>query len=141
MTENEIAAIVYNAGMRIHKELGPGLLESAYEACLFYELDQYDLKVERQKRLPLKYRDVELEIGYRLDLIINEKVIVELKTVEQLSNLHMAQVLTYLRLTENKLGLLINFNSALFKNGFKRVINGKLDSDFTFPYTSRNNDE
>lgn len=127
MTENEIAKIVFNAGMRVHKTLGPGLLESVYETCLFYELDQYDLKVERQKTLPVRYGDIELETGYRLDLLIEDKVIVELKAVELLNNLHTAQVLTYLRLTENKLGLLINFNTTLFRNGFKRVINGTLE--------------
>jgi GxxExxY protein len=113
--------------MRVHKTLGPGLLESVYETCLFYELDQYDLNVERQKILPIRYKGVELEAGYRLDLLIDNKVIVELKAVELLNNLHTAQLLTYLRLTENRLGLLINFNSALFKNGFKRVINGTLE--------------
>jgi len=129
MTENEIANIVFRAGMRVHKTLGPGLLESAYEACLFYELDQYDLKVERQKSLPLVYENVELDIGYRLDLLINEKVIIELKTVEQINNLHMAQVLTYLKLMDAKLGLLINFNSTLFKAGFRRIINGTLEEN------------
>lgn len=129
MTENDIAKIVFRAGMRVHQTLGPGLLESAYEACLFYELDQYDMLIERQKPLPLKYGDVELDTGYRLDLQINDKVIIELKAVEELNSLHTAQVLTYLKLTENKLGLLINFNTTLFKHGFKRVINGVLEEN------------
>lgn len=127
MTENEIAEIVFKAGLRVHRALGPGLLESAYEACLFYELDQYEFQVEKQKRLPLMYEDVELEVGYRLDLLIDNKVIIEIKAVELMNNLHTAQVLTYLKLTDCKLGLLINFNTPLFVKGFKRVINGSLD--------------
>jgi len=123
MTENEIAEIVFRPGMRIHKTIGPGLLESAYEACLFYELNQYDLLIERQKSLPLKYGDVELESGYRLDFLIDGKVVIELKAVEQMSSRHTAQVITYLKLTGCKLGLLINFNTTLFKTGFRRVIN------------------
>ena len=125
-TENEIAEIVFKACMRIHKKLGPGLLESAYEACLNYELEQYDILVERQKKLPLIYDDLELEVGYRIDFLIDNKVVIELKAVESLNNLHTAQVITYLKLTDCKLGLLINFNTPLIKNGFKRVINGIL---------------
>ena len=129
MTENEIAEIVFKTGMTVHRALGPGLLESAYEACLFYELEQYDFLVEKQKSLPIVYDDVELEVGYRLDLLIDKKVIIEVKAVELLNNLHMAQVLTYLKLTNCKLGLLINFNTSLFKDGFKRVINGSLQEN------------
>jgi GxxExxY protein len=91
LTENEIAKIVFLAGLRVHKTLGPGLMESVYEACLFYELSQYDLQVERQKSLPILYGNVELDAGYRLDLHINKKVIVELKAVEDLNRLHTAQ--------------------------------------------------
>ena len=127
MTENEIAEIVFKCGLRVHKKLGPGLLESAYEACLIYELKQYDIEVEYQKGLPLYYDDVKLDVGYRLDLIINNKVVVEIKSVNELAGIHRAQIMTYLKLTECKLGLLINFNAELFKSGFKRIINGYLE--------------
>lgn len=124
MHENELAKLVFTAGLKVHRALGPGLLESAYEACLFYELCQMELRVEKQRILPLIYEDVKLDAGYRLDLIIENKLIVELKAVEVLSDLHMAQVITYLKLSNCKLGLLINFNTVLFKNGVKRIVNG-----------------
>ena len=126
MTENEIASIVFESALKVHKRLGPGLLESAYEECMFYELKKKNLKVEKQKALPLIYDEVRLDIGYRLDLIIEEKFIVEIKSVENLNDIHLAQILTYLRLSNCKLGLLINFNVILLKNGVKRVINGTL---------------
>ncbi|MCL2104315.1 MAG: GxxExxY protein [Kiritimatiellaeota bacterium] len=126
MTENEISKTVLDAGIKIHKALGPGLLESAYEECLFYELQQYGLSVEKQKALPLVYQDVKLDAGYRVDLLVEKKLVVEIKSVEALSDLHLAQVLTYLKLSGCKLGLLINFNTVLFKNGVKRVIVGQL---------------
>lgn len=126
MTENEIAKIVFDLGLKVHKILGPGLLESSYEECLFYEINKYGLIVEKQKALPLVYEDVKLEIGYRIDIIIENKLIVEVKAVEALNDIHLAQILTYLKLTNCKLGLLINFNSVLFKNGVRRVINGSL---------------
>jgi GxxExxY protein len=126
MTENEIARIVFDLGLKIHKTLGPGLLESSYEECLFYEINKCGLSVEKQKALPLIYEDVKLEIGYRIDLMVERKLIVEVKAVEALNDLHLAQILTYLKLSNCKLGLLINFNSVLFKNGVKRVINGVL---------------
>ena len=124
MTENEIAKIVFDAGLKVHRNLGPGLLESIYQECLFFELNRSGLKVEKQKALPLIYEDVKLEIGYRIDLMVENKLIVEIKSVEALNDLHLAQILTYLKLTNCKLGLLINFNTVLFKNGFKRVANG-----------------
>jgi len=124
MTENEIAKMVFEAGLKVHRILGPGLLESAYQECLFFELNRSGLKVEKQKALPLTYEDVKLEIGYRIDLMIENKLIIEIKSVEALNDLHLAQILTYLKLTNCKLGLLINFNSVMFKNGFKRVANG-----------------
>lgn len=124
MTENELAKIVFESGLKVHSELGPGLLESAYEECLFYELQQTGLFVEKQKPLPLVYREVKLDAGYRLDLFVERKLIVEIKAVEALNDLHMAQILTYLKLSNCKLGLLINFNIVLFKNGVKRVVNG-----------------
>jgi len=126
MTENELSKIAFDAGMNVHKALGPGLLESAYEECLYYELQKYGLLVEKQKTLPLIYEDVKLDAGYRIDLLIDKKLVIEIKSVEALNDLHLAQVLTYLKLSGCKLGLLINFNTVLFKNGVKRVINGQL---------------
>jgi GxxExxY protein len=124
MTENELAKIVFESGLKVHRELGPGLLESAYEECLYYELQQTGLLVEKQKPLPLVYMEVKLDAGYRLDLFVERKLIVEIKAVDALNDLHMAQILTYLKLSDCKLGLLINFNTVLFKNGVKRVVNG-----------------
>ncbi len=106
--------------------MGPGLLESAYEECLFYELKKTGLKIEKQKPLPLIYEDVKLEAGYRVDIIIEDKFIIEIKAVEALNDVHLAQLLTYLKLADCKLGMLINFNVTLIKNGIKRVINGNL---------------
>ena len=126
MDENEISKIVFESALKIHKVLGPGLLESAYEECLFYELKKYDLKVEKQKQLPLIYEEVRLDVGYRIAIIIEDKFIVEVKSVEALADVHLAQLLTYLRLSNCKLGLLINFNVSLLKNGVRRVINGTL---------------
>lgn len=121
--ENEIAKIVFYAGLEIHKYLGPGLLESAYEECLYYELLQTGLDVKKQKALPLVYKEIKLDAGYRVDLLIENKVIIEVKSCEALNDVHLAQVLTYLRLSGCKLGLLINFNTYLFKNAVRRVIN------------------
>lgn len=123
MTENELSKIVVNCACKVHNSLGSGLLESAYEECLFYELNKIGLKIEKQKALPLIYEEVKLEIGYRIDLIIENKLIVELKSVESLNDVHFAQLLTYLKLTDSRLGLLINFNVALIKNGIKRIAN------------------
>ncbi|SEG20756.1 GxxExxY protein [Halpernia humi] len=127
MSENEIAKIVFELGLKIHKTLGPGLLENAYEECLFYEILKAGLLVERQKSLPLIYEQVKLEVGYRVDLMIENKFIIEVKAVESLHDVHLAQLLTYLKLSNCKLGYLINFNTFLFKNGVKRVINGTLE--------------
>ncbi|MDU1905567.1 MAG: GxxExxY protein [Dysgonomonas sp.] len=118
--------MVVNAGFNIHKVLGPGLLESAYEECLFYELSKIGLIVEKQRVLPLVYENIKLDAGYRIDLMIEGKLIVEVKSVENLNNLHIAQTLTYLKLSKCKLGLLMNFNTVLFKDGIKRIINGYL---------------
>ena len=126
MTENEISKIVFESALKVHKVLGPGLLESAYEECLFYELRKFDLKVEKQKALPLIYEEVKLDVGYRIDIIIEEKFIVEVNSVEALTDVHLAQLLTYLRLSDCRLGLLINFNVKLLKEGVRRVINGSL---------------
>jgi len=126
MTENELAKIVFEKGLKVHRALGPGLLESSYEECLFYELRMSGLEVEKQKALPLVYEEVKLEIGYRIDLLVENKLVIELKAVEALNDLHLAQILTYLKLSNCKLGLLINFNTVLFKDGIRRVINGTL---------------
>lgn len=123
MNENEISAIVVNCIFKVHNILGPGLLESAYEECLFYELKKTGLKIQKQKPQPLIYEEVHLEVGYRLDFLVNEQVIVELKAVDALNGVHMAQVLTYLKLSGCKLGILVNFNVDLIKNGIKRVVN------------------
>jgi len=123
MTENEISKIIVDCALKVHRALGPGLLESSYEECLFYEISKRNLKVEKQKALPLIYEEVKRNVGYRIDLIVEDKVIVELKSVEKINDVHLAQVLTYLKLSECKLGLLINFNVALIKHGIKRVVN------------------
>jgi len=124
MNENDIAKIVFNLGMKVHKALGPGLLESAYQECLYYELKKAGLKVKKEMALPLVYNDVKLEVGYRVDLLVENKFIIEIKSVENLNDVHLAQLLTYLKLADCKLGMLINFNVSFFKNGVKRVING-----------------
>jgi GxxExxY protein len=126
MTENEIAKVVFECGLKIHRALGPGLLESAYEECLYYELRKSGLAVEKQKPLPLVYEEVKLDIGYRIDVMVENKLIIEIKAVEILNDVHLAQIMTYLKLSGCKLGLLINFNTVLFKDGVKRVINGTL---------------
>ena len=123
MSENELSRIVFDCALKVHQTLGPGLLESAYEECLFYELKMTGLEVQKQKALPLIYEEVNLDIGYRIDLIIENKLILEIKSVETLNDVHFAQLLTYLKLTDCKLGLLINFNVTLIKNGIKRIAN------------------
>lgn len=123
MTENELSKIVFDCALKVHRNLGPGLLESSYEECLFYEIKKLGLIVEKQKALPLVYEEVKLDIGYRIDIIVENKLIIEIKSVETLNDVHFAQLLTYLKLTNCKLGLLINFNVALIKNGIKRVAN------------------
>ena len=123
MNENQLSRMVFNDALKVHRNLGPGLLESSYEECLFYELNKSGLLIERQKPLPLIYEDVKLDIGYRVDLLIEKKLIIELKSVETLNEIHFAQLLTYLKLSNCKLGLLINFNVTLIKNGIKRIAN------------------
>jgi GxxExxY protein len=126
MSENEISKIVIGNALEVHKQLGPGLLESAYKECLFYKLQQEGLFVEKEKPMPLVFEDIKLECGYRIDLLVENKVVIELKSVESLTDVHLAQTLTYMKLGGYKLGLLINFNVALLKQGIKRVINGDL---------------
>jgi GxxExxY protein len=123
MTENEISRIIVNCAYNVHKSLGPGLLESTYEACMYYELDKNNLVVHRQKVLPVIYDNLKLEAGYRIDLLVESKVIIELKSVKKLDDVHTAQMITYLRLSDCKLGLLINFNVSLIKYGIKRIVN------------------
>ena len=123
MIENELSKMVIGFAIKVHRNLGPGLLESAYEECLFYELKKASLFVEKQKAMPLIYDDVNLDVGYRMDLFVEQKLVIEIKSVESLNDIHLAQVLTYLKLSKSKLGLLINFNVALLKNGIKRVVN------------------
>ena len=120
---NKITDTIIGSAIDVHRELGPGLLETAYEACLAFELADRGLSIERQKALPIVYRDVRLDCGYRLDLLLENKVIVELKAVERVEPIHTAQLLSYLKLSGCKLGLLINFNVKVLKNGIRRIIN------------------
>ncbi len=123
MTENEISKIIVNTCYNIHVGLGPGLLESVYEEILNYELTKQSLKVERQKAIPVIWKDIKMDIGFRSDLIVENKVIIELKSVEAIAPVHPKQLLTYLRITGLKLGLLINFNEKLIKDGITRIVN------------------
>lgn len=120
---NELSGKVIGCAMEVHRSLGPGLLESAYEECLAYELIHSGLMVERQKALPLIYKEVRLEAGYRIDLMIERQLIVEVKAVDALNDVHVAQVLTYLKLSGCRLGLLMNFNVVLLKDGIRRLAN------------------
>ena len=124
MTENEIARQIVDVAYHIHKAFGPGLLESAYEAMLAHDLEKRNLRIERQVPIPIIYDNVEIGIGYRADLIVEEKVIVELKSIEHVANVHKKQLLTYLRLADIRLGLLLNFGAPLMKRGITRVVNG-----------------
>ena len=123
MTENEIATTVVDAAFKIHNALGPGLFESVYEAALDFELQKRGLRVSQQVGLPVHYESVRLELGFRVDLIVEDKVIVEIKSIEALAAVHKKQLLTYLRLMDLRLGLLINFNVELIKDGIHRVVN------------------
>ncbi len=122
--ENDLASIIVDASYHIHVSLGPGLLESVYEEILYYELTSIGLKVERQKQLPVIWKDKKMELGFRTDLIVENKVIIEIKSAQEIHPVHPKQLLTYLKLTNMKLGLLINFNSPLIKTGITRVVNG-----------------
>jgi len=126
MTENEIAKKVIGSAIEVHRTLGPGLLENVYQECLYYKLVKSGLLVDKEVKLPVVFEDVQLECGYRLDLLDENKLIIEIKSVEFLNEIHLAQTLAYLKLGNFKLGLLINFNVLLLKNGIKRVINGDL---------------
>ncbi len=119
---NEITEKIIGAAIAVHKELGPGLLESAYEACLIYELVQSGLRVESQKALPVSYRGVQIDCGYRIDLLVENQIILELKAIEKIEPIHEAQLLSYLKLSGYKVGLLINFNVKLLRNGIRRFV-------------------
>ena len=122
MNPNEISGQIVDAAIKVHTALGPGLLESAYQGCLAYELRKRGLKVEVQLGLPVVYDDVNIEVGYRIDLLVEDRVIVELKSVDKIAPIHQAQLLTYLRLSDKRLGLLINFNVLHLKDGIKRMV-------------------
>ncbi len=121
--ENELSNIIIGCAIEVHKNLGPGLLESAYQECLYYELLKSGLKVQKEISCPIIYKKIKLEYGYRIDLLIENKVVIELKAVEKLTTSHKAQLLTYLKLGNYKLGLLINFNESILKTGIKRIVN------------------
>lgn len=123
MSENEITDVVLDIAFKIHKKLGPGLFESVYEEILSFELMKKEIAFERQKGIPVIWDEIKMELGFRADLIIENKVIIEIKSIETINPIHPKQVLTYLRLTDMKLGILINFNEPLLKHGIKRVAN------------------
>ena len=124
MTENEIANKIIGEGIKVHRALGPGLLESAYQECLFYKIGKAGLFVEKEKPMPVVFEEVKLNCGYRIDILVENKVVIEIKSVEALHDVHFAQTLTYMKLGNYKLGLLINFNVVMLKNGIKRIANG-----------------
>lgn len=123
MKENEISRIIIGTAIEVHRQLGPGLLESSYQHCLFHELVKQGARVRKEVPLPIVYKGEKLDAGYRLDLLVEDKVIIEVKSCEELAKIHFAQMLTYLKLKDKRLGLLINFNTLLLKNGIKRVVN------------------
>lgn len=123
MNENEISNRIIGLAIEVHQSLGPGLLESAYKECLFYKLKKSGLIVEKEKPMPLVFEEVKLDCGYRIDLLVENKVVIEIKSVESLNDVHFAQTLTYMKLGNFKLGLLINFNVSLLKEGIKRIAN------------------
>ena len=123
MTENEISYMIIGAAIDLHKDVGPGLLESAYENALAYDLRELGFEVRQQVPMPFIYKDVKQDIGYRIDLMVNNKIIIEIKSIELLAPVHFAQTLTYLKLSGLKLALLINFNSKLLKNNIHRIVN------------------
>lgn len=124
MTENELSNKVIGLAMEVHTALGPGLLESAYKECLYYKMGSSVFFVEKEKAMPLVFEQVKLECGYRIDLLVEQKLVIEIKSVEALNDVHLAQTLTYMKLGNYKLGLLMNFNVARLKEGIKRVVNG-----------------
>jgi len=123
MTENELSNLIIGLAIEVHRDLGPGLLESAYKECLYYKFIKSGLQTFKEKPMPLIYEEVKIECGYRIDLLVENKVVIEIKSVEALNDVHLAQTLTYMKLGNYKLGLLINFNVSLLKDGIKRVVN------------------
>jgi GxxExxY protein len=123
MNENEISNRIIGLAISAHQSLGPGLLESAYKECLFYRLKKEGYLVEKEKPMPLIYEEVKLDCGYRIDILVENKVVIEIKSIETLNDVHLAQILTYMKLGKYKLGLLINFNVSLLKDGIRRVVN------------------
>ena len=123
-TENELAGLVIGLALDVHSSLGPGLLESAYKECLYYKLVKEGIPVVKEKPMPLVYEDVKLDCGYRIDLLVADKLVIEIKSVETVHDVHLAQILTYMKLGKFKLGLLMNFNVARLKEGIRRVVNG-----------------
>ena len=119
---SDLTGKIIGCAIEVHKALGPGLLESAYEECLAYELQNAGLRIERQKPLPIVYKGIKLDCGYRIDILVEDLVVVELKTADEFNPIHEAQILTYLKFSEKKIGLLMNFNVTVFKNGLKRYI-------------------
>jgi GxxExxY protein len=126
MIENDIATKIIGLAIEVHSALGPGLLESAYQECLYYKINKSGLLVEKEKPIPLIFEEVKLDCGYRIDLLVEKKLLIEIKSVEAISDIHFAQTLTYLKLGNYRLGLLMNFNVVQLKKGIKRVINGTL---------------
>ena len=124
MTENEISNRIIGLAIEVHSVLGPGLLESAYKECLFYKIEKSGILVEKEKPMPLVFEEVKLDCGYRIDLLVENKVVIEVKSVDALNDIHMAQTLTYLKLGNYKLGLLMNFNVLKLKDGIRRIVNG-----------------
>ncbi len=137
MTENEIGTAVVEAAITVHRELGPGLLESVYETVLVHELQQYGLQVARQVPISIEYLGMHFEEGFRADIVVEDKVILELKSVEKITAAHKKQIQTYLRLTGKKLGYLLNFGEALMKQGIIRAVNGLEDNDYRIPLSWR----
>lgn len=123
MNENELSNLIIGCAIEVHRTLGPGLLESVYENCLLYELEEKGIFVERQVELPIEYKDKNLKVGYKIDLLVENKVIIELKSVKEIQPIHVAQLMTYLKLSDKKLGLLINFNEVKLVDGLKRIVN------------------
>lgn len=124
MTENELSNKIIGLAIEVHTALGPGLLESAYKECMFYKIGKAGIWIEKEKPMPLIFEEVKLDCGYRIDLVVEKKIVIEVKSVEALNDIHLAQTLTYLKLGNYKLGLLINFNVVKLKDGIRRVVNG-----------------
>jgi GxxExxY protein len=129
MKINELSQKVIGMAIEVHSALGPGLLENVYKECLFYKLNKESLLVEKEKPMPVSFENVELDCGYRIDLLVENKLVIEVKSIKKLNDIHLAQTLTYLRLGKFKLGLLINFNEKMLINGIKRVVNGLEDEE------------